>query len=219
MSRIAAGLAIETSGEIGTVALDDLDPPRVISFTEGLSHGRMLLPSVDEVIKQAGIRRPAFVAVGIGPGSYTGLRIGVTVARTLAWTWECPLLGVCSLTALALEAGRQEKNVVAVMDAKQGELYAAQYQWQKGIPELVTGPMVGPPEEIRSEIPMDSFFVGDGCARLGVTPTIAGLTPRATGVLRLARQRFLRGDHDRIQTVLPLYLRASEAERRLEAPS
>jgi tRNA threonylcarbamoyladenosine biosynthesis protein TsaB len=210
------GLAIETSGNIGTVALDDIHPQRVYSFTEGLAHGRSLLPSVENLLSSAGIRKPDFVAVGVGPGSYTGLRIGVTVARTLAWTWECPLLGISSLTGLAFEAGKQTRPIVSVVDAKQGEVYAAAYKWQDGLPRLIDGPHVGAPEDMRGEMPSDAFFVGDGCAKLGVGPGIEGLVPRAESILGLARDRFLRGEQDRIQTVLPLYLRASEAERRFQ---
>jgi len=213
------GLAIETSGNIGTVALDDVDPPRVLTFTEGLAHGKSLLPSIDQLLKAADLRKPDFVAVGIGPGSYTGLRIGVTVARTLGWTWECPLLAIPSLTALAVEAGRQRKPVVTVVDARQGEVYASVFQWEDGLPRVVDGPHIGPPEELRAELPSHGLYVGDGCARMRIAPAIEGLHARATGVLKLARDRYLRGDRDRIQTVLPLYLRASEAERRLEARS
>ena len=115
------GLAIETSGNVGTVAMNDVDPPRLIQFTEGLAHGKQLLPSIESLLKESKAGPPDFLAVGTGPGSYTGLRIGVTVARTLAWNWECPLLGINSLTALAYAAGYQRKPVVALVDAKQGE--------------------------------------------------------------------------------------------------
>ena len=219
MSSHPIGLAIETSGNVGSVAIDDVDPARTVRFTEGLAHGKMLLPAVEELLNTAGARKPDYLAVGIGPGSYTGLRIGVTVARTLAWTWECPLLAIPSLMGLATVAGRTKKTVVTVVDAKQGELYAASYRWQDGVPRVVTDPMMGPAEDLRPEFPSDAFFVGDGCAKMGVAPSIDGLVPDATGVLRLARQRYLGGERDRIQTVLPLYLRASEAERRFEARS
>jgi len=219
MSRIAVGLAIETSSDVGTVALDDQDPPRVARFTEGLSHGKLLLPSIESLLKAAGLRRPDYVAVGIGPGSYTGLRIGVTVARTLAWTWEVPLLGIGSLTALALEAGWQARPVVTLVDAKQGEVYAAVFRWQGGLPRMVQGPVIGAPDEIRSDLPPEAVWVGDGCRMLGVTSATPDANVQAAGVLRLARERFLRGERDRIPTVLPLYLRPSEAERRLEARS
>jgi len=219
VGRIAVGLALETSGDVGTVALDDQDPPRVVRFTEGLAHGKLLLPSVENLLKQAGLRRPDYVAVGIGPGSYTGLRIGVTVARTLAWTWECPLLGIGSLTALALEAGWQARPVVTLVDAKQGEVYAAAYRWQGGLPRLIHGPVIGAPDVVRPDLPHEAVWVGDGCEMLGVTPVIADLHATATSIVRLARERFLRGERDRIPTVLPNYLRPSEAERRLEARS
>ena len=211
------GIAIETSGSVGTVALDDVNPPRVIRFSEGLSHGKLLLPSVEGLLKEARRKQPDYLAVGIGPGSYTGLRIGVTVARTLAWTWECPLLGINSLTALALAAGRQDRPVVTLLDARQGDVYAAVFRWKAGVPNLIHGPLVGSPDEVRTEIPSQAVFVGDGCARLGVTPVAPGLMPEATAVLALARQRFLSGEQDRIQTVLPLYLRMTEAERKMEA--
>jgi tRNA threonylcarbamoyladenosine biosynthesis protein TsaB len=217
MGRIAIGLALETSGDVGTVALDAQDPPSVLRFTEGMAHGKLLLPSVEDLLKQAGLRRPDYVAVGIGPGSYTGLRIGVTVARTLAWTWECPLLGIGSLTALALEAGWQARPVVTLVDAKQGEVYAAAYRWQGGLPRMIHGPVIGAPDEIRPDLPREAVWVGDGCQMFGVTPIVPDLHATAAGILRLARERFLRGERDRIPTVLPMYLRPSEAERRLEA--
>ena len=219
MGRIAIGLALETSGETGTVALDDQDPPRVVRFTEGMAHGKLLLPSVEDLLKQAGLRRPDYVAVGIGPGSYTGLRIGVTVARTLAWTWECPLLGIGSLTALALEAGWQARPVVTLVDARQGEVYAAAYRWQGGLPRVIHGPVIGVPDELRPDLPAEAAWVGDGCRAFGVKPLVEATQATASGILRLARERFLRGERDRIPTVLPMYLRPSEAERRLEARS
>lgn len=219
MSTTPIGLALETSSNVGSVALGDVEPARTIRFTEGLSHGKMLLPSAERLLEEAGLQRPDFVAVGVGPGSYTGLRIGVTVARTLAWTWDCALLAVPSLTALASQTGRTRKKVVSVVDAGQGELYAASFSWQDGVPRVAQEPVIGPAAELRAEFPSDAFYVGDGCAKMGVAPAIDGLVPDATGVLRLARQRFLAGERDRIQTVLPLYLRASEAERRFEARS
>lgn len=219
MGRIAVGLAIECSGDVGTVALDDQDPVRVVRFTEGLAHGKLLLPSVESLLKNAGLRRPDYVAVGIGPGSYTGLRIGVTVARTLAWTWEVPLLGLHSLTALALNAGWQARPVVTLVDAKQGEAYAAVYRWQGGLPRMIQAPVIGVPDVLRHDLPKEAVWVGDGCKLFGLEPTIKDVVPDAVGIVQLARERFLRGERDRIPTVLPLYLRASEAERRLEARS
>lgn len=217
MNGMPVGLAIETSGGVGSVALDDQEPCRGVQFTEGLAHGRVLLPAIERLLREAGRKSPDYVAVGVGPGSYTGLRIGVTVARTLAWTWECPLLGISSLTALAFRAGRQERPVVTLVDARQSDVYHGTFRWRHGIPLPISGPSVGTPDEVRLELPRGAFLVGDGCARLHLKPAIEGLVPDAVAVLMLARQRFLAGERDRIQTVLPQYLRISEAERRLEA--
>ena len=114
--------------------------------------------------------------------------------------------------------GRPRRSPVAVVvDAKQGEVYWATFRWLEGLPRLQEGPHIGIPEDVRVELPKDAFCVGDGCVKIGMAPAIDGLVPHASWVSRLARARFLRGERDRIQTVLPLYLRASEAERRLEA--
>ena len=121
MNTSTVGLAIDTSSSVGSVSLDDIDPPRQKRFSEGLEHGKALLPSVEELLAQAGLRKPSFLSVGLGPGSYTGLRIGVTVARTLAWTWEVPLLGICSLTSIAYGAGPR-RSLVAVVSHIGGEL-------------------------------------------------------------------------------------------------
>ncbi len=219
MRNLAVGLSIDTSGSVGSVAVDDLEPVRAKRFSEGLVHGKALLPSVELILKEARLKKPDYIAVGLGPGSYTGLRIGVTVARTLAWTWEVPLLGICSMTGVAYGAGPRRCPVAIVLDAHQKEVYWACYRWEDGLPRLIAGPSIDLPEDARTELPKDAFFVGDGCAKLGVAPGIDALVPQASWVLKLARIRFLRGERDRIQTVLPMYLRVSEAERKLEARS
>ena len=217
MTGNLVGLAIETSGNIGSVALGGTEPAQVIRFTEGLAHGKLLLPSMEKLLKDAGLKAPDFVAVGVGPGSYTGLRIGVTVARTMAWTWECPLLGISSLSSIAAQVEEPRRPIVTLVDARQGDVYAAVYHQSDGVPQVVLEPFVGKTDEVKAEIPRVATFVGDGCARLGLQPTVEGLVPDALSVLNLARQRYMTGERDRIQTVLPQYLKRSEAERRLEA--
>lgn len=219
MDAMPIGLAIETSGNVGTVALDVGSSIQTLRFTEGLAHGKLLLPSIERLLEDAGLTVPDYVAVGVGPGSYTGLRIGVTVARTMAWTWEVPLLGISSLTALACTAGTQFKTVVTLVDAKQGEVYAAHFRWRDGVPQVIEEPSVAAPEEVKIEVPKGAYLIGDGCEKVGLVPDQEGLIPEASAVLMLARQRYLAGERDRIQTVLPQYLRASGAERRQEAKS
>src|SRR5262249_34294986 len=147
-------------------------PPRTLRFTEGLSHGKLLLPSVESLLKQAGLRRPDFVAVGIGPGSSTGPRLRGAGARTPPWAWATPRVGICSLTALAHGAGWQARPVVTLLDAKQGEVYAAVYRWQGGLPRVVQGPVIGVPDEIRADLPPEAAYVGDGCRLMGVAPIV-----------------------------------------------
>lgn len=117
-------LAIETSSrQGGVVLLRDGEPVHTIALEEGLRHGTALMPAVQGCLN-AGDLRPSelsAVAVGIGPGSYTGTRIGVMSGKALAWGAGVPLIGIGSLDALAWSAREQGTPVLVIMDSRRGE--------------------------------------------------------------------------------------------------
>ncbi|HEY5318266.1 MAG TPA: tRNA (adenosine(37)-N6)-threonylcarbamoyltransferase complex dimerization subunit type 1 TsaB, partial [Solirubrobacteraceae bacterium] len=152
-------LAFDTATAATTAALCDPaagleaelrdDPPP----GERPGHATRLLPMVAELIDRAGGGWEAVgaIAVGIGPGTFTGLRIGVATARALARGRELPLVGVSSLAALAAGAtapGRSEDMVLAVIDARRGEAFAAAWRGQE--PEL--DPCALRPEALALEV-------------------------------------------------------------------
>jgi tRNA threonylcarbamoyladenosine biosynthesis protein TsaB len=121
-------LAFDTSTTVTAVAL--LDGERVLAEDERPNeerHGDVLLPRVRELLERAGVAlaRIELIAVGIGPGSFTGLRIGLATAKGLALAIGLPVRGVCSLRALAAGAAEDEALSVAVLDAGKGEVFAA----------------------------------------------------------------------------------------------
>ena len=124
-------LAFDTATPHVTVALHDGESV-VASFesTESMRHGEMLAPGIQSVLSDAGVRAADLtaIAVGVGPGPYTGLRVGLVTARTLAFVNEIPVHGVCSLDILAAEAidAGLEEFVVAT-DARRKEVYVASY--------------------------------------------------------------------------------------------
>jgi len=135
-------LAMDTSTAHLTVAL--LDGPNPAAEWNALgerNHSVRLIPAIQELAASAGVKMRDLraVAVGRGPGSYTGVRIGVTAGKTLAWSLGVPLIGVSSLEALALGAAREAcghqppRNgairIVPLMDARRGQAYTAVYAW------------------------------------------------------------------------------------------
>jgi tRNA threonylcarbamoyl adenosine modification protein YeaZ len=148
-------LAFDTATPAVTVALHDGE--RVVaSFTEvgGMRHGELLAPGIAAVLEQAGAARRdvTAVAVGVGPGPFTGLRVGLVTARTLALALGVPVHGVCTLDVLAAEAvelGSSGDFVVAT-DARRKEVYLASYDGQG---RRLHGPSVSRPADVATDLP------------------------------------------------------------------
>ncbi|MCH4171883.1 MAG: tRNA (adenosine(37)-N6)-threonylcarbamoyltransferase complex dimerization subunit type 1 TsaB [Lactobacillus sp.] len=128
-------LAIDTSNRPLSVAVVD-ETTVLASFetNQKLTHSETLMPAVDQVLKASGLSINDIdrFAVAMGPGSYTGIRIGVTTAKTLAWTLGKPLVGLSSLRVLASNVTPSPKLLVPLMDARRDNVFAGIYQWALG---------------------------------------------------------------------------------------
>jgi tRNA threonylcarbamoyladenosine biosynthesis protein TsaB len=153
-------LAFDTATPQVTVALHDGD--RVVaaySSNEEMRHGEMLAPGIAEVLRQAGAisQDVTAVAVGVGPGPFTGLRVGLVTARTMGLALEIPVYGVCSLDILAAEAvDAGLEDFLVATDARRKEVYVAAYA--EGL--RVSGPDVVRPADVAT----DRLVVGRGAA-------------------------------------------------------
>ena len=147
-------LAFDTATPHVTVALHDGDT--VVSTyesEESMRHGEMLAPGVAHVLAEVGVPVTALtaVAVGVGPGPYTGLRVGLVTARTLAHVRDIPVHGVCTLdilAAAAIDAGLEEFLVAT--DARRKEVYVASYAGGR----CVSGPEVAKPLDVATDLPV-----------------------------------------------------------------
>ncbi|MCO5166818.1 MAG: tRNA (adenosine(37)-N6)-threonylcarbamoyltransferase complex dimerization subunit type 1 TsaB [Planctomycetes bacterium] len=216
-------LGIETAGPHGSVALLEPDAPggarvtqTVLTATRQL--GAELAPTIQRMLRAAGLgprRPPDLVAVDTGPGSYTGLRIGLAAAKGLAFAWGRPLMGVPCVDALEAMAPPGER-VVCALDASRGQVYAATFL---RTPEGVVreqGPDLHDPAILRQALPRPAAVVGDAASL--IADDAAGLVaadppwPTAERVAALAYARFARGERQDALRLCPIYFHLNEAE-------
>jgi tRNA threonylcarbamoyladenosine biosynthesis protein TsaB len=224
-------LAFDTSTTLGTVAvLRDGQLLAELGASVRASHGETLLPHVERALGLAGVGLPELdlLAVGIGPGSFTGVRIGVATAEGLALAERKPLVGVSSLRVLARGLGHGEGLAVPVLDAYKGEVYCAAYAHEREDFAEVIAPFHAPPGEaarrLRAQAPGARLWLaGDGATRYGellLAPLGAPLVraprfadvPRAACLAHEAERAFLREGPSDLARLEPLYLRSSDAK-------
>lgn len=217
-------LAIETSSELASVAL--LRGETVISrVSSGVrTHSQSVLPMIQELLAEAGIalKDCDAVAFGSGPGSFTGVRTACGIAQGLAFGGNLPVVPVVTLDAMALACHQQHgaAEVLAVLDARMGEVYWAQYRFANGAaPEMVLPAALSAPEAVQPQ--GAPVACGNGLSAYAAAFAAgghAGVMPHAEQVAQLAALAFAAGQTVTAAEAQPLYLRNkiayTQAERR-----
>lgn len=220
-------LSIETSSSVaGAAALRDGKLVAESYLDHRLTHSEIIMPMVERVLNMAEIPCAELdaIAVDVGPGSFTGVRIGVSAANGMADALNKPVIAVDSLEAMAFGFPYFDGFVVPVIDARGEQVYAACYNVQSGEPVRAGGHFAGSIRDFLSELPKGCrmVFLGDGAAAhreliASVFPEAAFAPahldrPRAGAIAALAEKRFMRGET--ASSALPLYLRAPQAEQK-----
>jgi tRNA threonylcarbamoyladenosine biosynthesis protein TsaB len=190
-------------------------------------HAETLAPAIAWCCEQCDVSvdQLSVVAVGTGPGMFTGLRVGVTTAKVLAQSLRIPVIPVSSLDLLAYPLRHAHGRVIATIDARRNELYWAVYRTVPGGVQRVSELELGSPDELAAEIEAggeEALLCGDGVLRfadafahLGGRVVMAGpahASPSLSALAELARARYEREDFCAPSEVLPTYLRRSDAE-------
>ena len=226
-------LAFETSAKAGSVALMDERTLLGESYCNtGLTHSQTLLSMAEQLLKNCGKKSTdvTAVAVAAGPGSFTGVRIGVAAAKGFAWGAQLPCCGESTLEAMAQNLNPWNGVVCCAMDARRSQVYNALFRATDGKLERLTEDRAISLEQLGQEIKnfdVPIFLVGDGSflcyntlketVNNLVLPAEHRMHQRAAGVALLARERLLRGERPDGNALAPNYLRLSQAEReRLE---
>ncbi|MCB0908183.1 MAG: tRNA (adenosine(37)-N6)-threonylcarbamoyltransferase complex dimerization subunit type 1 TsaB [Nocardioidaceae bacterium] len=200
-------LAFDTATPLVTAAIHDGHGVLVDHVAAApLKHGEQLAPLIERCLVDAGLTRLDLtaIAVGVGPGPFTGLRVGLVTARTLAHVLEIPVYGVCTLDVMAVEAvdmGSVDGEFLVATDARRKEVYLASYD-AEGV--RVAGPVVVKPDEAATALPV----VGEGAVLYpGAFPT--GRGPSRPGAGWLAR--IVAEERAELLDPEPLYLRRPDA--------
>lgn len=219
-------LGIETSTSASSVTIgSDQGIIGSCLVSRGATHGSFLLSAVEFLMEQSKLtyRNLSAISVGLGPGLFTGLRVGVATAKTLAQALSVPVIGVSSLDLLAFDVRYSDKLICPVIDAKRKEVFYAFYRQVPGGIAREGSYTVGSPSRLQAEMEGskdDFLLVGNGAllyrdqledhrVEFG---SMANAFPRAASLVELAMPRLYREDYDRLFDLEPFYMRRSDAE-------
>jgi tRNA threonylcarbamoyladenosine biosynthesis protein TsaB len=218
-------LGIETSTPQTSVAIGSEQGVVASALvSRGASYNEFLLPAIRFCLDEAGLgfRNLGGIAVSLGPGLYSGMRVGVATAKALAQSLSVPIVGMASLDLLAYEVRYSSKPICAVLDARRNEVFNAFYRSSPGGIQRMTEYRVERPHQLATALqawPTDILLVGAGALlyrdvfedlRPGVDiGTMGHSFPDARALVELALPRMFREDFDSLDDLKPLYLRQS----------
>ena len=222
-------LALETSAKAVSVAVvEDGAVLAAVYQNIGLTHSVTLMPLMDGMLHNAGLTAADMdlIAVAAGPGSFTGLRIGVSAAKGLAWALGLPCCGVSTLEAMAENVRLFEGTVICAMDARRQQIYNAVFDCRGGVLTRRCEDRAVALETLADELKNDTqpkIVVGDGAKLCDIYLNAQGISCRmappdsryqkAAGVALAAERLAQEGQTVTAQTLRPVYLRLSQAER------
>ncbi len=222
-------LGIDTSTSCGSVGL--IEDKEVISeylLNVPVTHSERLLGAIEFVLKEARWRIEQIEgwAIAIGPGSFTGLRIGVSTVKGLAFATGKPVAGISTLDALASQIAPTSLLICPILDARKKEVYTAFYRYGEGCSLVRQSEYQAiPPEDLVRKINEQTIFLGDGVRTYGdfllnclsssaIFPPVPFRTSHGSMVATLGMELLRKGEHLDLSAFSPIYIRPSEAEIR-----
>lgn len=224
-------LAVDTSTMMTTLALTDGEKLLgEFSLNQDMSHSEKLMPMLEEILGNLSIKVSDIDLYGVakGPGSFTGLRIGIATIKALAHLFDKPIVGVSSLEALAYNLAHNN-IIVPILDARRDRVYTGIYKWEEGQLKEELGDSIIEIDKLIGILgTYDKFIVnGEGSLvykdrleeGLGNKISFASInqnSSRASSICLLAREKYERGIYDDYYSLAPEYMRPSQAERNLK---
>ncbi|MBE6084489.1 MAG: tRNA (adenosine(37)-N6)-threonylcarbamoyltransferase complex dimerization subunit type 1 TsaB [Selenomonas ruminantium] len=221
-------LAIDTATQVSSVAV--LKEGRLLAeltMQGKLTHSETLLPHIEQVLEMAAVAKEELtgIAVSNGPGSFTGLRIGLAAAKAMSYVLGIPLVGVSTLQALAYQLPAPGIRIMCLLDAQKGNAYVESYRWENNSLQVVDSVQVAKITDIVAacaNMNEQIILLGDAVqkkvagklelpANVSVAPPHI-VMPRAACVAMLGQAKLMAGETDNVMDLEPVYIRRSEAE-------
>lgn len=226
-------LAIDTATMVSSVAVaDEKKLYAELTVQTRLTHSETLMPHIQQVLEMAGVKRSELtaIAVSIGPGSFTGLRIGLAAAKAMSYAMDIPLVGISTMEALAWQYPSPNVTVVPLIDAQKGNVYAAGYQFDLEKDSIIELSKVGVYsfDEVFENFGIDGEYcvlVGDMAVKKALPKKAKGelpdnfiiapihtIMPRAATIATAGLKKLAAGEVGSVMDMEPIYIRRSEAE-------
>ncbi len=218
-------LGMDTSAYTNAIGI--IEDDRVLadfSFEACTDTLEKIVTHIDIVLRESGLKLEDIdgFGVGLGPGSWTGIRVGVTVGKTLAFATEKPVCGISTLEALAFQVGKTDRLICPIISAGMKDtVYAAFYRNRNSVPVRAGDYYVGEVASLAKLIREDTVIAGSGVVEYlkvigrevdsNVSIEAVEHTPKGASVAVLALERFKRGESDDVLSLAPLYLKESTA--------
>ncbi|MEJ2695855.1 MAG: tRNA (adenosine(37)-N6)-threonylcarbamoyltransferase complex dimerization subunit type 1 TsaB [Candidatus Sulfobium sp.] len=220
-------LAVETSTMLGGVAITDEETGLIVELRLNVktTHSERLMTVIDHALVQSELTLEDIdsFSVAIGPGSFTGLRIGLSTVKGLAYSTGKPVTAVPTLGAFAWNFPCCEYPVCLMLDARKGEVYAAVFRWERnGFRQDIEDTSINP-EELLKRLRGTTLFAGEGALlyrdvirsvmkERAVMAPLVGMVPSPANVAMMGLAKAARGEFVSVAETAPLYIRKSEAE-------
>lgn len=221
-------LAIDTATLVSSVAVaTDKKLLAELTLQTKLTHSEVLMPHIEQILSMTKVKKNELdaIAVSIGPGSFTGLRIGLATAKTIAYALDIPIIGVSTLAALAYHYPVGDVYIAPLLDAQKGNVYISLYTWEDGQLHEAYEPTVKSFDDVLAagqRLDKPVVFLGEKAVAKADEIKAAGgniimamphmVMPRAANVAMLGLDLLAKGKQDDVMSLEPLYIRRSEAE-------
>lgn len=224
-------LALETATKAGSIAIADEDAfIGEVRLDVSTAHAERVMDSIIWLLKSSNVsiaEIDAF-AVSIGPGSFTGLRIGLSTIKGIAFSTKKPIVPVPTLDAMARRLPFSSCDICPMLDARKNEVYTALYRWEKNACVKLIPETAAEPGDFLRRIKGPTIFMGDGAIKYkdvivgilkadAIFPASSLMTPAASGVAEIAFEKLREGIETDPISLTPLYIRKAEAEIRWKA--
>lgn len=223
-------LGVDTSTKVLSVAIiEDRDIIANLSCTLEKGHSSGLVPMIEEILKTSSLSLNQIdgFAVGVGPGSFTGLRVGVTTMKTLAFAVDKPIKGISSLDTIAYNGAGISSLICPIVDAKRNQVYSALYRWEGKVLKRLSNYLLTPVGKLLKKIKGEVLFLGDAIElykeeiiklkkdAAKFAPKISWF-PQASRIAFLGLEAFKRSRRDDPYTLVPMYLYPKECTVRIK---